>query len=54
MMWEKYYSFKSDMDFAVWGKNIARNLVMNFRRKKQNKQLQFSQEAVSQIMTFAK
>ncbi len=53
LMWEKFDTFKPDTDFAVWGMKIARNLVMNFRRKKQNKQLQLSQEALSQIMTFA-
>jgi len=43
-MWRKFDSFQAGSDFAAWGVRIARYKIMNYRKKRANNRIIFSQD----------
>lgn len=46
VMWRKFCEFEPGSDFVAWGIKIARNRIMNFRKKQANSKLQFKSDIV--------
>lgn len=44
VMWEKFGSFRANMDFGAWGIGIAYNVVRNYRKKKCRSRLYFEED----------
>ncbi|AQT68962.1 RNA polymerase sigma factor CnrH [Anaerohalosphaera lusitana] len=42
VMWRKFGDFEPGTDFAAWGMKVAHYLVMDYRRKKAKKTIQFN------------
>lgn len=50
VMWRKYGEFRSGSDFVAWGIRIAHNKILEFRRNKATRSIQFSDDICS-LMT---
>lgn len=42
VMWRKYSDFKAGTDFVAWGIRIAHNKILEFRRNRATRSMQFS------------
>ncbi len=49
VMWSKFDQFTVGTDFAAWAMCIARYQIMNYRKKKRNQRVQFSDEVLAAI-----
>jgi RNA polymerase sigma-70 factor, ECF subfamily len=49
VMWSKFDQFTVGTDFAAWAMRIARYQIMNYRKKKRNQRVQFSDEVLAAI-----
>lgn len=49
VMWSKFDQFELGTDFAAWAMRIARYQIMNYRKKKRNQRVQFSDEVLGAI-----
>jgi len=49
VMWSKFDTFEIGTDFAAWAICIARYQIMNYRKKKRNQRVQFSDEVLEAI-----
>jgi len=49
VMWSKFDRFEPGTDFAAWAMRIARYQIMNYRKKKRNQRVQFSDEVLEAI-----
>lgn len=49
VMWTKFDQFTVGTDFAAWAMRIARYQIMNYRKKKRNQRVQFSDEVLQAI-----
>ncbi|MBN2211105.1 MAG: sigma-70 family RNA polymerase sigma factor [Sedimentisphaerales bacterium] len=49
IMWKKFTEFKTGSDFVSWGITIARNLILNHRKNKNNQVLHFDDQVFKNI-----
>ncbi len=47
VMWSKFDQFELGTDFAAWAMCIARYQIMNYRKKKRNQRVRFSDEVLA-------
>jgi RNA polymerase sigma-70 factor (ECF subfamily) len=50
VMWRKYSEFKTGTDFVAWGIRIAHNKVLEFRRNRATRSMQFSQNVCEMMV----
>jgi len=50
VMWRKYNEFRAGSDFVAWGIRIAHNKILEFRRNKMTRSIQFS-DNICDLMT---
>lgn len=53
VMWRKYSEFKVGTNFATWGMGIARNKILDFRRKQGKSRVQFNDKIFQLFLTRA-
>lgn len=46
-MWRKYDQFEKGSNFLAWGISIAKFKILNYRRKKKNNKVQFSDQLLT-------
>jgi len=49
IMWEKFNEYEEGTNFVAWGISIARNLIMNYRKKQKSSYLYLTDEAIEII-----
>ena len=53
VMWSKFDDFEQGTNFAAWGVQIARYIVMNYRRTLKNTHIHFTDKFVDGIIDYA-
>ena len=52
ILWRKFDQFKPDSNFRAWAKQIARNLIMDYRKKHKRRPVKHLDDQMIDLLTF--